>query len=341
MSGWPVSLGSTSKEGTAYVGGSWIPTLIDRHGRAGQAWRFGRHWTTYTPNRAITFKSYDRLGPKDEGDFWRIMECCEGYGLDPPTSFSDIFLQLHRPRRPKPSVIAPLWGTIFGGWQEVKRPGPYNAPVWHYDINKAYRWASLAELPDMESSHKVKVIGHHPAVYLLHVKRGQVPWLRREGVHAFTSEEIEALSLRSCKVVFGVAFRKAVSLSETWATIDTNFPYCRDRISRSFWGIWNGYRGPVRMTYKSGEKQTPMQNIFYNPVWASFITSRVKLKVLEHWEKSLHCFVDSILTTEPIKTGEGMGEFRLLNEYSSVWIEGPGIWGSGDVYIKQAGTKRH
>ena len=336
---WPAWYRTVYQSGTCYIDASWFPSIMDRYKHSGQAWRYKTAWTTYRPNGKVSFKAIDRLKIESEEDFWRIMGCAESVNMNPPTSFSDIFLHAYHHPFPRKSILAPFHGRVFGGWQQVRQPGLYTKGVWHYDIIKAYRWAALRGLPDVKTAYRTWDGTHPNAIYLFELPKGAMPWIRHAGKYVVTSEERDMLLKRPTKILYGVAFRENISLDEVFGFIDIHFPYCRDRISQSFWGLWNSFEGPQRLTFKSGPKVYAMGNPFYNPVWSAFITSRVKLRLLHHWDKSLHCFVDSLLLTEPIEEGTAMGDFKLVNEYSTVWIEGPGIWGTGDILIKHSGRK--
>lgn len=83
----------------------------------------------------------------------------------------------------------------------------------------------------------------------------------------------------------------------------------------------------------------PLTPIAYNPIWAAFITSRVKLRMAEYWHGLKHVFVDSILTTDSkVPCGDQVGEFRMVNKYpKGIWIKGAGQWGTGRNFVKHAG----
>ena len=338
---WYRLLGS-GEAGSIYVEPSAFPGLLAAHGKSGQAWKFRKTWTTYRPNRKIAYKSLQKLNPQSEEDFWHIMDSCRGAGVDPPTSFADIFTSVYRHRFPLRSILAPFFGSRFGGWQEALRTGSIEGPVYWYDINKAYRWSACQGLPRMETAFPTLDFTEPCAIYLVDVHQKAIPWsgAKHAGVQIVTSEMRDALDVCPLEILYGVGFRDRVSLSPVFSEIDKRFPWCNSRISRAFWGLWNGNSGPEVWTWKSGEKSRDMRNPWYNPIWAAFITSRIKLRMWQHHRSALHVFIDSILSREELPTGDKVGDFRLVNQFASVWIRFAGWWGSGNMVVKHSGCTK-
>src|SRR3990167_1495156 len=183
-------------EGTCYVRTPDFPAAFRRHGPRGHAWRFHDAWTTYCPNRRVTYKSYDRLGAATADEFWSIMACAKAAGCDPPTSLGSLFTATgQRIPFPRSSVIAPFLGASFGGWQEALRRGDFRGHVYHYDLRKAYRWAACAGLPELRTAYPTKEWDAPRAIYLVQVPAGAIPYRRTPGVAIVTSEERDALRL--------------------------------------------------------------------------------------------------------------------------------------------------
>src|SRR6267142_2801141 len=189
-------------QGTCYIPSYEFPREIEKCGRTGQAWRYQQKFTTYCPNRRRTYKAIDRLQPESEGNFWEIMEAAKHAGLNPPTSFSDLFLSCYRSPMPRVSPRSPFYGFRFGGWQQTFRSGASPQTVYQYDLNKAYRWAASSSLPDLRTATTTWDWDSPNAVYLVSgIPCDSIPYHRtpRNFLHLVTSEERDALGLRNAR----------------------------------------------------------------------------------------------------------------------------------------------
>jgi hypothetical protein len=340
---WPARLedlpADSPEPATIYCTPSMIATKLAAHGHSGQAWRFRGEWRTYQPRRHRAYKSLTNLSPANPEDFAHIMASAEAAGMTPPASFTDCFLSQFPVSLPRLSPLAPFRGASFGGWEAAFWRGAWRDPVWHYDMNKAYRWASLQGLPDTRTAYRTARWDDEAyAVYLVELGRDARPYAPTAGVHLVTSEEREAFKIRPLRVLAGVGFRTLIDPAATWAKIDAAFPWCYTRISRVFWAAWNSVRGPEVCSWKHGPNVRPMTNPFYNPIWAAFVTSRVKLRIASFLPQLLHVHVDGILTKEPLPlTGMDVGDFRLIAQYPSLWIRGVSNYGTGTSWLKHAG----
>jgi len=342
---WPARLDdlpvSSTEPGTIYCTPELIATKIQAHGRSGQAWRFRNQWRTYQPRRHRQYKSLAGLSPNDAEDFAHIMDSAQAAGVpSPPSSFTDLFLSQFRSRLPRLTPLAPFRGQSFGGWEATFWRGAYHDPVWHYDMCKAYRWASLQGLPDTATAYRTTRWNDEAiAVYLVELEDGARPYFPMAGTYMVTSEEREMFQLRPRRVLAGVGFRSTIDPGPTWATIDAKFPWCFTRISRVFWAAWNSSRGPEACSWKSGEKVRQMGNPFHNPIWSAFITSRVKIRIAQFLPQLLHVHVDGIIVKEPLPlVGSEVGDFRLIDEYPSLWIRGVSNFGTGSTWLRHSGV---
>ena len=340
---WPAWLDQVGEHGTTYVSPGHLDALVRNGHGAGQAWRYKGQWSTYVPSRRQSFKTLQRIRPDGEEDFWHIMDSARAAGCAPPSSFADLWSQIKPSPMPRRSVIAPFVGMTFGGWMESLWRGTWRDPVWHYDLNKAYRWAACQGLPEMWSAYPLppRLDPVTPSVYLVDLPAGARRYAPAPGRALLTWEEIPWLEHpEAVRVIRAVGFRRLVDLGPSFEKIDCLFPWCRDRISRAFWGSWNTMRAPERVTWRSGETVTPMKNPFYNPVWAACITSRIKLRLLPLVRRAsvLHLCVDAVLSMEELPTGDEPGAWKLVGEYPSVWIKRTNYWGTGTRMIKHAGV---
>lgn len=343
MARWPVSCDETLNHGTMYVSEGRLLNEMVRWHYAGQGFRFRKHWTCYQPTRDLTYRNANLLKPENETDFWHIMGSFAAAGMKPPSSFADAFRNLYRSPRPILSITAPFRTLVYGAWEEafIKTPGTYYGKVYWYDLNSAYRWAACCGLPDPESAYPIeRLTDSRIAIYLVEGPKYALPYWYRDGIHTLTSEELPLIANhRSIRVIRGVGYDKLIDLSSIFADIDVKFPYCHKRIARAFWGQWNSRRGPTRVTWKSGLKENTLPNPLHHPIWAAFITSRIKLRFLPYRQSILHVFVDAMLTTHPVETGVEPGAWRELGTFGSIWIRWPGYWGSQWETIRHSGEK--
>jgi hypothetical protein len=61
------------------------------------------------------------------------------------------------------------------------------------------------------------------------------------------------------------------------------------------------------------------------------IVSRVKMRLWEYSNNAVHVFVDSVITTDKLRTGDSLGDWRLEKTYlNGVNIKLPGQYGALD-----------
>lgn len=327
-------------DGTTYVPRQTIPMLIERYNYKGQAWRYRQRFSSYRPKANVIFKSIDKLNPADEEDFYRIMESAKAAGLGPPSSFTDIFLNVFGIKRPSFTPLAPFMGKTFGHW-EWMLPG-FRGTVYHYDLNKAFRWASMKGLPDFATAYETLSITEPCAIYVMDVPPGRVPYLhnpKRVVRSVVTSEERDAFGLHDTEVIAGIGFERMIDMAPIWARIDRLFPYCKDRISKSFWGGWNAKRFPECCAWRSGKLVARfLPNPFYNPVWSAFITSRVKLRIIPWLNEAVHIFADSVITRCQLPTSVEIGGWKEVGCYKDFHARWTGHYLDGDHVLKHSGV---
>lgn len=340
---WPAYLRTMeARDGTCYIRGSDFPHVVSRHGKRGQAWKYKDHWSTYCPNRRVSYKAIDRLQPQSDEDFWQIMEAARHAQINPPTSFADLFLSVYRSPMPRITVRSPFMGYRFGGWNEAFRRGPISGKVYQYDLNNAYRWAASAGLPDLRTAYPTRDFSTAYGVFLVSgLPVGAIPWNRtsRDYVHMVTSEERDTLGITDAVVIKGYGFKESVDIGWAFDKIDAAFAKpIASRLSRAFWGMWNTTQAPEVWSWKNGEKVRMMRNPWYNPIWSAFITSRVKLRINVYRGRAIHCATDSVhLCGEQLETGSAPGDWKLAGEYDRFWCRAPNRWGDGEYTLKWSG----
>ncbi|OLD88148.1 MAG: hypothetical protein AUG85_05455 [Gemmatimonadetes bacterium 13_1_20CM_4_66_11] len=306
--------------GASYIRTQDFHTAVHTHEKRGIAWKFNGEWTTYNPNKSVSYKNLDRLGVDTESDFWTLMDEAQRANIKPPSSLSSIFIEYAQRRHIRWSRFSPkspFFGTAFGGWERLMfQGGEYAAPIFLYDMNKAYRWSASVGMPDLSTAHRTKSFYAPHAIYLATNIKPFFPFANRNSTVILTSEERDAYGCDSATVLKGVAFRDTIDITPVFEDIDAAFPSVSKRIGQAFWGTWNSHRVVQQVGMLSG-KMHELRNLYYNPIWAAFVTGRVKMRCW-HWRNiTLRVYCDSIMTTEPIPTGSDPGEWKLVREYPS------------------------
>lgn len=340
--GWPAFLGDGATEGTCYITPHRFPEALARHKPKGQAWRYGNKWTTYMPTRALAYKNVERLRVKTEEDFWSVLHEAKAAGMNPPTSMADFFMACYRAPLARHSVSRPFRDFVFGGWQTAPKRGEFKGKFYLYDLNMAYRWAASCGLPNPATAYVTRDFTKHRAIYIVELPIGVIPYQRGGRLAVITSEERDFFglqSVRNCRMLYGLAFRDECDLSGTFRRLDERFPKSAKRISKAFWGAWNTTQAPEQVSWKHGERVRALRNPFWNPIWSAFVTSRVKLRMASFYKRAYRIYVDSILTDDELPTGDGIGEFKLVDTLSDIWIRHAGYWGYGDVTLAATGRR--
>ncbi|MGH3053368.1 MAG: hypothetical protein ACRDL7_00130, partial [Gaiellaceae bacterium] len=299
-------------------------------------------WKTYRPGGLTIYKSLEGLNPTGEEDFWNIMQSNYKVGLPPPSSFGSIFHRLFRIPWPRVSVVAPFREYKCGAWSMALERGTFREQMYHYDLNSAYRWAACQGLPILKSGKRVYDLEADNSVFAVEFQESNRPRWFTENVGMVTSEELQTMSIKP-KLLFGVQFRDWFSFGDVFREIDTRFPWCFKRIGRAFWGRWNGETEVEQHGWARGHKMRPLSNPLHNPIWSHFITSRVKLRLLEAVKMvgAVHVQVDAVLCRDPLPVSEEVGGWKLVQEYpNGVWIFNTGQWGFGEMIVKRMGMNQ-
>jgi len=296
-------------------------------------------WKTYRPAGGLVYKSLEGLGPIDEADFWHIMQSNYRVGLKPPSSFGAIFHQVCKMRWPRKSLIAPFRPFQAGAWSMALEKGDFKEKMYHYDLCSAYRWSACEGLPNLKSGKRVDDLDADKSIFLVRFSPGNRPPWFTEDEGLLTSEEIMALKIRPA-LLFGVRFRDWLGLAGVFEQVQKCFPWCYKRISRAFWGRWNGETEVQQHGWKHGHRVRQLPNPLHNPIWSHFITSRVKLRLLETVKQAggVHVQVDAVLCRDPLPTSDAPGGWQLKQEYArGLWVNQTGQWGTGNLVVKRMG----
>lgn len=227
------------------------------------------------------------------------------------------------------SVNAQFAHAFAGGWEQAKVTGVLSGRWLKYDMNSAYLWASTLGLPRPSTFKFAKRLAARPGLYHLELATTldhlPYPYNMRRFVNA-TDDEINLYGLPIARVISGVTWED--SLPEDVVTeVVKRFSFGRE-VSKAYWGRWCS-TDTIRCTV--GEASWELPNPALNLVWAHVLIGRVRARVWQESKNAAHVFVDSIITTDEIRTGSGLGAWRLDAEYASgVKIRHAGFYGPAD-----------
>lgn len=322
-----------------YLPASEMEGRIEKHNYSGQAWQFRRMWKTYRPGKGRTYKALDSLPVESEEDFWNVMRTNYAQRLPPPTSFAGIFHRCCYLPWPNVSVVAPFREFQSGAWSWAIERGKFQERVYQYDINSAYQWAGCQGLPKLSSAQRVFDIETPNSLFVVEFSEGtKPPWfVGKTGM--LSSEEVQALGIKP-RLLFGVHFKKWLDLSGVFNEIRKRFPFCYKRIGRSYWGRWNGEHAVQQHGWKKGHSVRLLENPLHNPIWAHFITSRIKLRMSQAIKTvgAFHVQVDAVLCRDRLPESTEVGGWKLVQDFpGGVWVHGTGVWGTGKLLVKRMG----
>lgn len=338
-SAWPANFHDSCGEGTVYVPSPVMPKIMQQHQYTGQAWQFRRMWKTYRPKGGMIYKSIEGLNPTSEEDFWNIMQSNYKVGIPPPSSFASIFHRVCRLPWPKKSVISPFRAYTCGAWSMALEKGTFQEKMYHYDLVSAYRWASCQGLPVLKSGKRIYDLDAEKSIFLVEFDDDNKTPYPAGATGMITSDELKVLGIRP-RLLFGVQFRDWLDFTGLFEEITKRFPWCFKRISRAFWGRWNGETEVQQHGWAKGHRVRQLANPLHNPIWAHYITSRVKLRILETIRNAgaVHVQVDGVLCREPLPESNEVGGWQLKQSYDSgLWVHGTGQWGYRNLVVKRMG----
>jgi len=299
----------------------------------GRFWSFDRAPTTVAlaGNRyAKSLRGFTNHA--DERSFRELLREYTEHGCPRPSSYADVFHEHYRSPRINWSVNAMLAPAMAGGWQSAIVPGNSYGTFRRYDLRSAYLWAATLGLPDTKTFKRSKQpwLGKHDGVY-------RIKLIRNNRANPFpfncareclaTNREIETYGLEIGEVVEGVTWKNLVEPDEILRAIHSVSTW--KLVGRCFWGRWAQLQ-KVKCNTKSKEWELP--NTCLNIPWAHMIVSRVKMRLWEASKNAVHVFVDSVITSDTLPTGNGFGDWRLEKTYQhGVIIRGPGQYGDIDA----------
>lgn len=301
--------------------------LVDRQAAGGwlSVWRVGARVTT------IETRSHAMLRPLDPWgrDFDRAAAWWTARQLRAPSSPAGLIREA-APEWYRPTTYTSEgWARVYlrGGWQEASVRGVIAGPHRLYDLRRAYRWAlTAAELPDRRTMTVARQ--WHPTWPGLHLVDldpwPAAPWPLRDGGLQLVETPEDVVRYGPPPVrrwIQGTYWHRTIPATALGERIDsTGVAAC----ARSYWGTWVATT-PTTRTYHTGTV-TSLRPRGTDAVRGHLIMARVRRRLAE--QQAPYKYVDSVITTHPLATGDGPGDWRLVREYpDGVWIGWPGAYG--------------
>lgn len=321
--------------------------------KASRQWRFNSALRTIQLGHKTYVKTLSGFPDhaSDAFTFFELMEHCYERGLKRPSSYAGLFHALHRSPSVEWSYNGPFVDWFAGGWEQARMKGDQYGRHFVYDINSAYLWSLTLGLPDPHSYHaedypkpeRGDVIGFiHPGCYLVTLDEparfAPYPFNQRQRFYVATTDEIETYDLPVTSYRFGVTWSPVLLSTSRMQDMITSLP-CAKQTSRSFWGRWASH---TKIECITKNKTWFLRNPALHVIWAHLILSRVKLKIWREVTYPKHVYVDSVIVDEPMKTGDSIGDWRLIADYENgINIVGAGMYGPiGKPLDKHIGVKR-
>lgn len=267
-------------------------------------------------------------------------------GRGAPSSWGDVFHRFFRSPRPHAGILHELRGRVSAGWQEARKSGQLAGPWWTYDIISAYAAAALKGLPKLHTGSPSKRVQRN-GIYKIRFREATAPHPPNLRSGALMSwEEVERYGLTGVEVEGGVVFRHTTSVASELKMIREGFAGWK-KIYRAFWGAWISNAPITCEVWEGGKpvKSWESTRPLYNPAWAQFITSSIRLRVQEHAARAAHIFVDSVMVNYDLPgQGTDIGQWKVAGYFNRPVILGAGRYGEREqgklIYIKQSGIKR-
>lgn len=320
--------GTVIENHDAYIDPMKLRQLARQHGRF---WSFHSVPTTVAlPGNCFAKSLAPFTDHQDEPLFQKLLSEYSDFGVPRPSGYADVFHETFRSPRVPWSVNKLLGPCLAGGWQAALEPGVHRGRYYKYDMRSAYLWAATLGMPNADTYtrslnpfkdrrfdgvYRVKLLAPNPTA--------PFPFNQARECIA-TGLEIETYGLSVASVVDGVIWKDSIPGDKVLDAVRKVSTW--KQAGRAYWGRW-GQMQKVTCTARGKTWQLP--NVALNVPWAHMIVSRVKMRLWEFSKRSVHVYVDSLITPSPIPTGGNLGDWRLERVYDhGVIIKGPGQYGA-------------
>lgn len=321
----PPTYGIVLDKQDAYLPSTQLRALAKQHGRY---WSFHDVPTTVAlPNNRFAKSLNPFTDHITEDAFRGILEEYDKLGCPRPSGYADVFHQRFISPRVPWSVNSLFAPCLAGGWQAALSPGAHKGIFYKYDLRSAYLWAATLGLPDTRTyTRSIQPSAQYDGLYRVKLREPSLsapfPYNQARECIA-TNHEIDAYGLRVSEVVDGVVWKRMLSGEKVVEAVCAVSTW--KQTGRAYWGRWGQM---VKVECTANGKHWHLPNVALNVPWAHLIISRVKMRLWEASSKALHVFVDSVITSEKLQTGENVGDWRLEDLYlNGVIVRAPGQYG--------------
>jgi hypothetical protein len=261
-----------------------------------------------------------------EPQFRELLSEFSSYGCPRPSSYADVFHERYHSPRVLWSVNAPFADAFAGGWQEAIRPGVHWGTFFKYDMRSAYLWAATLGMPDTRTYARSRTVGATDGLYRIRLiePNRSAPFPFNQALECIaTNQEIEMYSLKVAAILDGVTWTHTIDAQPILDAVRTISSW--KLAGRAYWGRWAQSQ---KLSCVSEARKWTLPNIVLNIPWAHVIVARVKMRLWENSHNALHVYVDSVLTTERLRTGDSLGDWRLEKTYRrGLIVRGTGQYG--------------
>jgi hypothetical protein len=313
----------------SYVRGAQLSSLLGAHrGQLRRVWSVNGKAVTLEFQGGGIAKSIDAFEAKHwetESAFDEFLRECRDLECPRPASYGSVFHAQFRSPKILHSFNYPFAPYFVGAWQGHAGAGIYRGEHHKYDLNSAYLWASTMGLPHPASFRMAERIGRHSGMFLVeHIPRNGLPYpFYASPVVLASTDEIEVYGLNVTRVIRGVTWTDYLD-SDAVTSVMKRASFGK-LMSRAYWGRWCS---TALLECSNGRRSWYMRNHVLNIPWAHTLVSRVKMRVWEHASHAIHVFVDSIITTDKLPTGDKLGDWRLERSYpDGVKVRRAGFYG--------------
>lgn len=333
---YPASYREIKPGRDAYVFNTQLRVLVSKN-KNNRFWSFHQIPTTVAlpDNRyAKSLNSFtDHCDDVDR--FTGLLDEYERFGVPRPSGYADVFHETFQSPHIPWSVNASFASCLAGGWQQATNPGVHRGVYFKYDMRSAYLWSATLGLPDTRTyTRSLKISSNVDGLYrvILQNPVAGAPFPYNQARECIaTNQEIETYSLPVQSVVSGVCWKRtlpgdpiveAVRKVSTWK-----------QAARAYWGRWGQIQ---KVQCNANGKKWFLPNVALNIPWAHLIVSRVRMRLWEYSKNSVHVYVDSVITSDVLPTGDNIGDWRLEKTYNAgVFVRGPGQYGALDAPVME------
>lgn len=313
-----------------------VPDMMPAPGSPGinRAWRFHNILRSVAWSKGGVVKNRAPFDDHHDPDaFLALLDEAASRNVERPSGYGDLFHQTYWSPALSGAARRTLTFEVPGAWQEMTvLPGKYLGTWRRYDIRSAYLWSMAQGLPNPKSFRWSEKFGRRDGLYCCRVApHPTAPYPYRVGGDLpVTRQEIDTYGLSVERIHYGVTWSNPWDIDPMMKAV-TSWS-CWKQVGRSFWGRYASLGKVQCETYKSGalNKAWELPNRFVNPVWAHLILGRVRLRLFDvaRTMPTARVYVDSVVVSGELPTGDALGDWKLEAEFHGLDIRHLNIYRS-------------